>query len=48
MLSSYARHMIALLTATVGAVTSSTDVRVQFLTYTEMLPRALHWTRVRI
>ena len=48
MLSGYARHSIAPLTSAIGAVTSSADVRVQFLSHAEVLARALNRIRIRI
>ena len=48
MLSGYAWCSVALLTSAIDTVTSGTDVRVQLLSYTEVLARATHWIRVRI
>lgn len=48
MLSGYAWYSVTRLTSAIDTVTSGTDVRVQLLSYTEVLARATHWIRVRI
>src|ERR1022692_3119223 len=48
MLSRDARYPVARLPSTVGAVTSGTDMRVQFLSHPEMLSRAIDRLGIRI
>ena len=48
MLSGNARHSIGRLASTIDTVTSGTNMRVQFLSDTEMLSRALSRAGVRI
>ena len=40
-------HSVFLLTSTINTMTSGTNMRVQLLSYTEMLSRPIHGIRVR-